>query len=41
MKTRSHVLIITAAVLLLVGTVGTAAAGEDQGSLSKVTFYVA
>ena len=41
MKTKNHVLIITAVVLLLTGTVGTAASGDEQGSLSKITFYVA
>ena len=39
MKTRSHVLIITAAVLLAGSS--TAASGDEQGSLSKITFYVA
>ncbi len=41
MKIKNHVLMITVIVLLLPAAGSSVFASDEQGSLSKITFYVA
>jgi hypothetical protein len=41
MKIKNQIRILTAAVLLLAGVAGAAAAADEQALPAKITFYVA
>lgn len=41
MQIKNHVLMTAAIMMLLAGVSGAAAAGDEQASLSQITFHVA